>query len=749
MHETPHGFFHLDHPAAGAALPAGPVALRGWAAGKHGRHLVDLRLRLNGTSHPAVYGFPRSDLAAFFGLREPFLPGGFEVTIPLPPGEQEIVFEALGISGDWQPVGTVRLTGQGASPASVAPAALGTIQPHEFARALQCTLRSAATVPVAAAAAGLVSALPLPPTLRFPHVPFHGHLHQPTLLERVLFGRLRVEGWLFHETIAIRRVVATSDLQTWQELEQAGTKPYVEAMFPQFPQARSCRIDGLIDVPAQLPNPLCVRIYAELADGTWHLCHVQRTHAWEQEQEKAPFAPFSRMTFGRACLALDRACRARGMAVRRDRTLWRGIHGVYQEYHARALRAKPGQAAQPGAVPPFAASSTPLQQVALITHNLGLEGAPLFLFEFARHLAASGTRLLVISADNGPLAAEYARLGATVQIVDIAPLQQAKTTRQLAGAIDRLAREVHLDGCELVVANTLSAYWGVHLARRAGRPSLFQIHESTTPATFYLGHMAPATLPLIEETFRLATHVSFLTEATRVYYRPWLGPANHSINPGWIDVPAIDRYLTANPREALRRNLGLDPQTKLVINVGAVCDRKGQHIFSRGVDLLWRQAPALAETCRFLMVGGRATLYDRDMQRLLAQLNRPNLQIIPATPAPLAYYGAADLFVCSSYEESFPRVIMEAMACHVPILSTAVHGIRDLLTSGTHGWLIPPGHSQAMAEGLQHVLSHPELTVEMARRARARVVAEFSADVLLPRHATLAATVVQGKAADR
>ncbi|MES1168880.1 MAG: hypothetical protein ABUL61_06885, partial [Oleiharenicola lentus] len=65
MHETPHGFFHLDHPAAGASLPPGPVVLQGWAAGKNGRPLADLHVRLNGTVHPAIYGFPRPDLAVF------------------------------------------------------------------------------------------------------------------------------------------------------------------------------------------------------------------------------------------------------------------------------------------------------------------------------------------------------------------------------------------------------------------------------------------------------------------------------------------------------------------------------------------------------------------------------------------------------------------------------------------------------------------------------------------------------------
>ena len=55
MHETPHAFFHLDHPVEGSAHPTGPVALRGWAAGRPGRPLVDLRVRGGAALHPAVY----------------------------------------------------------------------------------------------------------------------------------------------------------------------------------------------------------------------------------------------------------------------------------------------------------------------------------------------------------------------------------------------------------------------------------------------------------------------------------------------------------------------------------------------------------------------------------------------------------------------------------------------------------------------------------------------------------------------
>lgn len=736
MHETPHGFFHLDQPADQTAHSAGPVKFQGWAAGTHGRPMVDLRIRLADGFVPVVYGFPRADLAAFFKLTAPFLPGGFEVTVNLAAGEHTLAFEALTIAGEWQPLASVRVSAQGQTPAD-APPSTAILQSHEFARALRSLLRAVQPAPLAAAS--LADALPLPAVIRYAHLPFHGHLHQPTLLERVLFGRLRIEGWLFHETAAIRRVAATVDLQLWQDLTIAGTKPYVEAMFPQFRQAKNCRIDGLIDIPAQLPNPLCVRIYAELDDGTWHLCQVQQVHTWDQEQEKAPFVAFRHLHFIRCARALVRACRHRGFTVSYNRAFWSELGAVYRDYRARALPSAK-KLVQLATTKP----ANPLRHVTLITHNLGLEGAPLFLCEFARHLAENGTRLHVVSAADGPLAAQYTRLGATVQILDVAALHQAANRRQQTAALAQLALNLPLVDTDLVIANTLSTWWGVHLAQRAAKPSLFYIHESTTPATFYLGHLPSAALSLIEQTFELATHVSFLTETTRIYYRPWLGPANHGILPGWIDVAAIDRALTTHRRATARHDLNLPANTRLVVNVGSVCDRKGQHIFVRGVDLLWRQAPALAATCRFLMIGGRDTLFDADLHQFLTQLDHPNLEIVPATDSPLRYYSAADLFVCSSYEESLPRVIMEAMACRVPILSTAVHGIRDLIEHDRHGWLIPPGHSQAIAEGLQAALSHPRAD-EITASARDRVTAYFDAAVLLPRHAALAATVAGAK----
>jgi glycosyltransferase involved in cell wall biosynthesis len=256
--------------------------------------------------------------------------------------------------------------------------------------------------------------------------------------------------------------------------------------------------------------------------------------------------------------------------------------------------------------------------------------------------------------------------------------------------------------------------------------------------------MAAATLPVVKQTFALASHVSFLTGATRRYYEPLLTRPNHSINPGWIDLARLDRFRAENPREKLRAQLGLAPATRLVVNIGSVCNRKGQHIFACAVDLLWRRQPELAARCEFLMVGGRQTAYDGAIRDLLGYLNRANLRVIPETPEPYVYYGAADLFVCSSYEESFPRVVLEAMAFSLPIVSTDVHGIPEMSRADREAVLVPAGDSSALAVAMARVLADESFARSLATNSRTRVSANYDSASLLPRHALLTGAVVAG-----
>ena len=85
----------------------------------------------------------------------------------------------------------------------------------------------------------------------------------------------------------------------------------------------------------------------------------------------------------------------------------------------------------------------------------------------------------------------------------------------------------------------------------------------------------------------------------------------------------------------------------------------------------------------------------------------------------------ADVFCLSSAAESLPVVLMEAMASGLPVVSTDVGGISELVEEGVCGLLTPSGDSAAFAEALKRLCAEPELRFEMGAAGRQRVREEF------------------------
>ncbi len=733
MQELHHAIVHFDDPYPG--LVGGSI-VHGWLVPKPGFHFTDVRVVAENQTFPGVYGIPRRDLAEFFKSDQPFLLAGFSVTLNLPEGRYPLALEACTIDGKWEPISSIE---RAVTPAEATPdpEARTPLNPPLFGELLGILLRrlSDPSASPREAATRLIRETPARHHLQHPPRPFYGHLDQPHLWAFSLFGRTPLTGWVFHESLPIKRVFATTDLLATQDLKYGRATPFLLERPEASAHASHAGYDGFLDLPAQLPRPLTVRVYAELEDGSWHLGSVARFTVTDQEFAKHAYAAFSPLLFWRAWRSLVRAIQERDWPAPGGADYRQRVATAWHDYRERA----PRRARQFPAPSSRTTSAVVANRVHLLTHNLNQEGAPLFLLEYARHLHHQhGVSLLATSAREGPLRREFELLGATVQVVDVAPLFTTRDAAGLRAALRALARSIDLSSAGLVVANTVSCWWGVHLARAAGRPVLLYIHESTPPHAFFRAALPAATLPVVEETFRLADRVSFLTPSTRRYYEALSPGANYVLNPGWIDLGRIDAFRAAHPRDTLRAALGLAPERRLVINVGTVCERKGQHVFARAVARLWQMAPAVAATADFLMVGGRDTPYDRELADFVRTLGRPNLRIIPETGDVYPYYGAADLFVCSSFEESFPRVLLEAMAFVVPIVSTAVHGIPEIARDGREAVLVPPGDPASLADAMHRLLAAPVAGQSLATEARARVAAEFDSRLLLPRHATLA-----------
>src|SRR4029079_643925 len=67
-------------------------------------------------------------------------------------------------------------------------------------------------------------------------------------------------------------------------------------------------------------------------------------------------------------------------------------------------------------------------------------------------------------------------------------------------------------------------------------------------------------------------------------------------------------------------------------------------------------------------------------------------------------YQAADVFACTSRVESFPRVVLEAMAYGLPVVSTRVFGIAEQVGENVNALLYEPGDAARLADHLQRLI---------------------------------------------
>ena len=187
-------------------------------------------------------------------------------------------------------------------------------------------------------------------------------------------------------------------------------------------------------------------------------------------------------------------------------------------------------------------------------------------------------------------------------------------------------------------------------------------------------------------------------------------------------------------RDAARRRLGLDPMTRVCVSVGRLHASKGLPVL---VDALAR-LPDPSHDVHLFVIGApdpeadaREAIADRVAHHRLH--GRVHL-VGPQTPDRLAdWYNAADLFCSATTREGSPNVLLEAMACGLPCVTTPVGGNREAVSTSELGLLAPPDAAAlggAIAEALARTWNRQRIA-EQARRRTWAVVAEECRDHLL------------------
>ncbi len=93
------------------------------------------------------------------------------------------------------------------------------------------------------------------------------------------------------------------------------------------------------------------------------------------------------------------------------------------------------------------------------------------------------------------------------------------------------------------------------------------------------------------------------------------------------------------------------------------------------------------------------------------------------------WYRWADVFCLPSYAEGVPVVLMEAMATELPVVTTRITGIPELVEDGLSGVLVTPGRVEELASAIARLAQSPTVRHEMGVRGRERVTRAFSPGV--------------------
>jgi glycosyltransferase involved in cell wall biosynthesis len=95
------------------------------------------------------------------------------------------------------------------------------------------------------------------------------------------------------------------------------------------------------------------------------------------------------------------------------------------------------------------------------------------------------------------------------------------------------------------------------------------------------------------------------------------------------------------------------------------------------------------------------------------------------------------------YREGFPKSLLEAAACGLPVVATDVTGCRDICQDGVNGLLIPPRDPEAIVDAVAHLADDPELRSRFGRESRRLVETRFSEEIVVEQTMDLYRTMLQ------
>jgi glycosyltransferase involved in cell wall biosynthesis len=197
-----------------------------------------------------------------------------------------------------------------------------------------------------------------------------------------------------------------------------------------------------------------------------------------------------------------------------------------------------------------------------------------------------------------------------------------------------------------------------------------------------------------------------------------------------LDQATPDQTATATTTNA--RPLSQPARPLRALGVGRLVEKKGFDVLVEACGILRRQGVAVEA-----LIVGESGEHEAQIRRRIVELDL-GAHVRLAGPMEQARlyeeYRRAGAFCLpcrvldNGDRDGIPNVLVEAMACGVPVVTTAVCGIPEIVSDGVNGQLVPPDDPQALADALQRLAREPLFASRLASAGRETVRERFDGD---------------------
>ena len=230
--------------------------------------------------------------------------------------------------------------------------------------------------------------------------------------------------------------------------------------------------------------------------------------------------------------------------------------------------------------------------------------------------------------------------------------------------------------------------------------------------------------PFKKKLMIAALHVPHVIVALSQYWRELIFTyASPHLNVV-VAANCVDRSIEAAMQRVEGRSTGGDVFN--VLYLGWLCERKGLPDALQALPIVRRQAPQ----ARFVFAGMvEAGPAEEKIRQLCKAAEKEGGAIFPGLvmeEEKIRLLVEASVLILPSYNENLPISIIEAMAMGLPVISTPVGGVPELIADGENGYLVSPGDTQALADRLIRLAQDPQLRRSMGKKNYLRASREFT-----------------------